>query len=134
MLKKFLAIILLGVFTSACAANHAAFISEPAGAEVYVDGELIGTTPCQLDYFCDSGSHYQITIQKEGFVPVSHMLKADEVDREARNTWLTAGVIWSPLWLGTLFTKKLKESYEFVLKGLSPEQTAKNENPGPGSF
>jgi hypothetical protein len=50
------------------------------------------------------------------------------VDREARNTWLAAGVVWSPLWLGTLFTKKLKDSYAFVMKKTAPTYTAKAED------
>ena len=43
----------------------------------------------------------------------------------SRNRWLAAGVVWSPLWLGTLFTKKLKEGYEFVLKRSAPTMTAR---------
>lgn len=134
MLKKLFAIVLLGFFCSACAANQAAFISEPAGAQVYVDGALVGTTPCELDYHNGSGADYQVVIKKEGYEPVTHTFKADEVDHGARKTWLAAGLVWSPLWIGTLFTKKLKDSYEIVLKQSSPELTAKAGEAKPSQF
>jgi len=41
---------------------------------------------------------------------------------------MMAGVVWSPLWLGTFFTKKLKESYLFVMKRNEPLMTAQLEN------
>jgi PEGA domain len=129
MLKKSLAIVLLCFLTCACAANQAAFISEPAGAQVYVNGELIGTTPCELDYRSNSGDAYEIVIQKDGFETVSHTFKADEVDRGARKTWMTAGLVWSPLWIGTLFTNKLKDSYEIVMKEEALQLTARNIRP-----
>lgn len=56
-----------------------------------------------------------------------HRIKADEVDQDARKKWLAAGVVWSPLWLGTVFTKKLKDSYEFVLKKSAPSANAQAE-------
>jgi hypothetical protein len=46
MLKKLVAVLLLTLFTSACA-HQAAFLSEPAGATVSVDGQPIGVTPCR---------------------------------------------------------------------------------------
>lgn len=124
MLKQLLAILLLSLFTCACAANQAAFISEPAGARVYVNGELIGTTPCQLSYRSSSGEDIQVVLQKEGFEAIEQTFKADEVDQGARKTWLTAGLVWSPLWIGTLFTNKFKDSYEIVLKQQAPQLTA----------
>jgi len=124
MFKKIVAVLLLTLFTSACA-QQAAFLSEPAGATVFVDGQAIGVTPCRYDYKLSSGSDYEVTIEKEGYEKIRHSVKADEVDREARNSWLAAGVVWSPLWLGTLFTKKLKDSYAFVMKKAAPTFTAK---------
>ena len=124
MLNKFFIIVLLSFLTCACAANQAAFISEPAGANVYVNGELIGQTPCDLSYRCTSGKDYEIVIEKEGFESVSHTFKADEVDQRSRKTWMTAGLVWSPLWIGTLFTNKLKDGYEIVMKQEAPQMTA----------
>jgi len=121
---KIIAISILGLFLFGCATNQAAFISEPPGAQVMVNGEVIGTTPCKLDYHCDSGTDYEVVIQKDGYEPVTHTFKSDEIDRGERAKWVTASIILpmgSPLLLGTLFTKKLKDSYEFVLKEEAPQ-------------
>lgn len=129
MLKKIVAVLLLTLFTTACA-HQAAFLSEPSGATVFVDGQPIGVTPCRYDYKLSSGGSYEVTLEKEGYEKIRHNVKADEVDREARNTWLAAGVVWSPLWLGTLFTNKLKDSYAFVMKKAAPTYTARMDGTG----
>ncbi len=130
MIKKFLAATLLLLFTSACAHQQAMFVSEPAGARVLVDGKEIGTTPCSYDYSLSAGQEFEVTVQKPGFEAVCYRVKTDEVDAGERNKWLAAGVVWSPLWLGTLFTKKLKDSYEIVMKEDAPTFTANAARPG----
>lgn len=129
MFRKFVAVLMITLFTSACA-HQAAFMSDPPGATVSVDGQAIGVTPCQYDYTLSRGASYEVTIEKDGYDKIRHSVKADEVDREARNSWLAAGLVWSPLWLGALFTKKLKDSYEFVMKKTSPTYTAKVDGSG----
>lgn len=126
MFGKVIAALLLTVFTSACA-QQAAFLSDPPGAKVMVDGKVVGMTPCQFEYSNSAGGDYDVTVSMEGYETVQHAVKADEVDRAARNKWLAAGLVipgGSALWLGTLFTKKLKGSYEFVLKKSTPTFTA----------
>ena len=126
MLKKWIALILLTVFTSACA-QQAAFLSEPPGARVLVDGELVGTTPCSYNYVLSAGSRYEVTLEKEGYQTVRHIVHADEVDRGAREKLVAAGMVipgGSALLVGALFTKKLKENYEFVLKQSSAQLAA----------
>jgi len=95
-------------------------LSEPAGARVSVDGQAICTTPCSYDYKTgSSGETHQLVLEKEGFDPIHYQVKADEVDRQARSTLWTAGLMipgGSILWVSTLFTNKLKESYHFVLR------------------
>ena len=130
MIKKALAAILLLVFTSACAHQQALFVSEPAGATVFVDGKEIGTTPCSYDYNLSAGQEFEVTVKKPGFEEVCYRVKTDEVDAGERNKWLAAGVVWSPLWLGTLFTKKLKDSYEIVMQQDAPKLTAQAAQPG----
>ncbi|MDH3998526.1 MAG: PEGA domain-containing protein [Desulfuromonadales bacterium] len=125
MLQRFIAIALLALLTSACAAQQTAFISNPPGAEVLVDGAAIGTTPCSFDYNLGNGESHEVTINKEGYDSIRFVVKTDEVDIEARNRWLAAGVVWSPLWVGTFFTKKYKDSYDFVLRAEPPTMTAK---------
>ncbi len=129
MFVRAIVVILIFSLTTACAARQAAFLSNPPGAEVVIDGQLIGTTPCQYDYRLGRGDDHQILMAKTGFEPVNLVIKADEVDTSARNRWLVAGVVWSPLWLGTFFTKKLKDSYEFTLHSSSPGMTARVDLP-----
>ncbi len=124
MIKKLIAISMLCFLTTACASQHAAFMSEPPGAEVYVDGQQIGVTPCNFDYNLSPGDTHKVTVAKDGFKPVNFVVKTDEVDTQARNRWLAAGVVWSPLWIGTIFTKKLKDSYDFILREEAPQVTA----------
>ena len=123
MYPKLLIIILLALFTSACA-QQAAFVSTPPGAQVFIDGEEIGVTPCAFDYKLSNNAQHDVTIAKEGFEPVNFVVVTDEVDAEARNRWLAAGAVWSPLWLGTIFTKKLKDTYDFALRSEPVQLTA----------
>lgn len=123
MFQKLIVIILLALFTSACA-QQAAFISTPPGAQVFIDGQEIGVTPCAYDYKLSKNAHHDVTIVKEGYNPVNFVVVADEVDKEARNRWMVAGAVWSPLWLGTVFTNKLKDSYDFALRAEPAQRTA----------
>ncbi|HKK01055.1 MAG TPA: PEGA domain-containing protein [Desulfuromonadales bacterium] len=115
MFLKILAVLVLLLFTSACA-RQAVFLSQPVGAKVIVNGEQVGVTPCRFHYQTSPGTHYEVTIEKDGYEAVHQKIHTDEIDRGIRNRWLTAGLVWSPLWLGTFFSKKLKENYEFILK------------------
>lgn len=127
MLSKLLTLFLLLAFLSACAPHQALIQSEPPGAIVQVDGKQIGQTPVSYGYALSSGNRHQVTISHQGYDPVELTIKADKTDPSAMKRWLMAGVVWSPLWLGTLFTKKLKESYLFVMKRTDPQMTAKLE-------
>jgi hypothetical protein len=123
MLRKLFIVILLATFTSACA-QQAAFVSTPPGAQVIIDGQEIGVTPCAFDYKLGTNETHEVKIAKEGFDPVSFVVVTDEVDNEARDRWLVAGAVWSPLWLGTVFTKKLKDTYDFALSAKPQQLTA----------
>lgn len=123
MLHKLLIIVLLAFFTSACA-QQAAFVSTPPGAKVFIDGEEIGVTPCAFNYNLSATESRNVKINKQGYNPVEFVVVADEVDTKARNSWVAAGAVWSPLWLGTLFTKKLKDVYDFALLAEPQQMTA----------
>jgi hypothetical protein len=124
--QKIVATLLLGFLVTGCA-HQASFISDPPGARVIVDGAEVGVTPCNYPYRLSPGGQYEVVIEKEGYDTMHHLIKADEVDREIRNRWLAAGVVWSPLWLGTLFTKKLKDGYEFILRKSDDTVTAQKD-------
>ena len=128
MVRKLFACSLLLFFTTACA-NQAAFLSTPAGAQVFVDGESIGVTPCMYEYKSNTGKEYEVVLKKDGYEKVEEEVKADQVDKAARGKWLAAGVVWSPLWLGTFFTKKLRDTYEFTLRKSAPIMNAQVNNP-----
>ena len=126
MHQKLFIVILLAIFTSACA-QQAAFVSNPPGAQVFIDGEEIGVTPCAFDYKLSNNAEHEVTIAKDGFEPVNFVVVTDEVDTEARTRWLAAGAVWSPLWLGTIFTKKLKDTYAFALRSEPAQMTASTD-------
>lgn len=128
MVKKFVAFSLLLFFTTACA-NQAAFLSTPSGAQVFVDGESIGVTPCVYQYKSNSGKDYEVVVTKEGYDKVEEEIQADQVDKPARKKWLAAGLVWSPLWLGTFFTKKLKDTYQYTLRKAGPIMNAQVKHP-----
>ena len=131
MFHKLFIIILLATFTSACA-QQAAFVSTPPGAQVFIDGQEIGVTPCDFDYNLGQNDSHEVTIAKQGYDPVNFVVVTDEVDTAARSRWLAAGVVWSPLWLGTAFTKKLKDIYDFALRAEPPQITATAEQTASG--
>ena len=132
MFTKGIIVALIFSLTTACA-SQTAFLSNPPGAEVMVNGQLIGVTPCEYDYKLSNGDSHQVSMAKNGFEPINMVIKADEVDKAARKRWLVAGAVWSPLWIGTFFTKKLKDSYEFTLRKTSPSMTARVDRPGPNT-
>ncbi|SEA80745.1 PEGA domain-containing protein [Desulfuromusa kysingii] len=124
MKSKLIPLFVLMAFLSACAPHHALIQSEPPGAMVTINGTDIGATPVQFDYALSTGSQHQIQITHQGYERVDLTIKADKTDTGAMKRWLMAGVVWSPLWIGTVFTKKLKESYMFVMKRDNPQLTA----------
>ncbi|WP_303722105.1 PEGA domain-containing protein [Malonomonas rubra] len=127
MICKLITLIVFCAFLCACAPHQAMIQSEPPGAIVTIDGKKIGPTPVRYDYALSTGSQHQVSITQQGYEPVDLTIKADKTDSGAMKRWLMAGVVWSPLWIGTLFTKKLKESYLFVMKRDNPQMTAKLE-------
>jgi hypothetical protein len=127
MKSKLIALFSLLVFLSACAPHQALIQSDPPGAMVSIDGRQIGATPVGFDYALSTGSQHQVRISQQGYESVDLTITADKTDSSAMKRWLMAGVVWSPLWLGTIFTKRLKESYLFVMKRTSSQLTAQVE-------
>ena len=125
MKSKLLTLLVLAIFLGACAPHQALIQSDPPGAMVTINGKTVGATPVYYDYNLSTGSQHQVQIAHQGYEPVDLTIKADKTDTGAMKRWLMAGAVWSPLWIGTMFTKKLKESYLFVMKRSSLQQTAK---------
>jgi hypothetical protein len=115
MQRLFIACLML-LLLSSCAKQQALFLSEPAGARVSVNGEYVGTTPFTFDYKLSTRTENMVTIEKEGYVPLQVMVKADEVNQHEMKKWLTAGLVWSPLFMGALFTNGMNDSVMLMLK------------------
>ena len=115
MLKKCIFLFALLLLLPACAAQKTLFVSEPPGAQISVNGEVIGKTPCEYEYRAGTDKTYKIAVRKEHYQAVEKQFTTDAIDKESRQKWLVAGLVWSPLWLGAVFTKKLEDSYHFVL-------------------
>lgn len=122
---KLAALLVALVFLSACASQQAMIQSEPPGAIVMIDGREVGQTPVLYDYHLSTGKKHDVQIKRQGYEEIALTIEADKVHSGAMKGWLMAGLVWSPLWLGTFFTKKLKESYLFVMKRNAPQMTAK---------
>jgi hypothetical protein len=123
-MRRFIALAALLAFVSACSPHQALILSDPPGASVLINGRSVGETPLYYDYSLSSGKGHQVEVIQAGYEQVKLTIVADKTDAGAMKRWLMAGVIWSPLWLGTLFTKQLKESYLFVMKRDAPVMTA----------
>ncbi len=124
MKSKLFTLFVLVAFLSACAPHQALIQSEPPGAMVTINGTEIGETPVNFDYSLSTGNRHQVQVSHQGYEQVDLTIKADKTDCGAMKRWLMAGIVWSPLWVGTFFTKKLKESYLFVMKRNDPQMTA----------
>ncbi|RJX32299.1 MAG: PEGA domain-containing protein [Desulfurivibrio sp.] len=114
MPRKMITFLLLLVLAGGCA-QKTAFYSSPPGAMVFVNGEAIGQTPCEFEYTSSTARTYQVELQAEGYKPLQTEVATDEVDRKARGRWLSAGLVWSPLFIGAAFTRKLKSVYHYFL-------------------
>jgi len=126
MLKKCGCLLLVVLFLSGCS-RQAMMFSFPPGAEVSINGEQVGFTPCAYEYSLNAGDRYQVRVAKPGYRTTHTEVVANHSDEKARNSWLAAGLVWSPLWLGTLFTKRLQETYMFNLKQDPSSLTAFHE-------
>ncbi|HKL48541.1 MAG TPA: PEGA domain-containing protein [Desulfuromonadales bacterium] len=130
MLRKILVVLLVSLFSAGCS-SQAVFLSEPSGADVFVNGSKVGTTPFKYEYTLNAGGHYSVALKKKGYETVMYTMASDEINEEKRNMLLTAGTIipgGSVLWVGALFTKGLKDTYEFTLKEQPQNYTALSKN------
>lgn len=115
MLQKMIVFSLLLLIFSAGCAQKTAFYSDPSGATVFVNGKAIGQTPCEFKYKSGTAKTYHVEVQANGYKPQEHDLVTDQTDSKARTKWLSAGLVWSPLFIGAAFTRKLSDAYHFFL-------------------
>ena len=94
-MRKLCAILLIcSLLLAGGCARQTMILSEPPGAQVFVGGKEVCTTPCNYDYKTGSfGAEHEVVLHKEGFSPIAYQMKADQVDREARSSMLAAGLV-----------------------------------------
>lgn len=114
MIRKIISLVAMILFLTSCA-QKTAFFSDPSGAQVAINGKVIGETPCTFQYKTSRKKIYEIVVSKENHTPIQKHIVAEETDKKSMAKWMAAGAVWSPLWIGTFFTKKLKDSYHFIL-------------------
>ena len=67
-LQRWTAWVVLACATLSCAKFQSLdVVSDPPGAEIYVDGELVGTTPMKLRV--DRLEHHKVFLKKAGYRP-----------------------------------------------------------------
>lgn len=75
-MKKFLALSLAAVALFGCSTEKVAINSCPAGADVFVGGEVVGKTPCKVSLKKDST--HNIVIKKAGYKDVAYTIATEE--------------------------------------------------------
>lgn len=103
-----LSILLVLTFASCVTSSNVTFYTDVDGAEVYVDGVLIGTTPATAKLSNAIWDDPTITIKKEGYKPLNTGLQ-----KEAKTVNIVLGVIVD--WPAFLFCYGPKESQNFML-------------------
>ena len=119
-MKRLFCIALILLTLTACAKQQTMFLSQPEGARVTIDGTYVGTTPCNFEYNLSAGAEHKLVLEKDGYQPLVLTVSADETDPSAQKQWMAAGLIWSPLFLGSLFTKGMNDSFMVVMQPDSP--------------
>lgn len=84
--------LLLLAAVAGCFQAATRFSTTPSGAELYVNGELIGSTPCTFFYDRVPGRRYRVQIRKAGYVSYEFFVDAK------------------------LLTNALEEQYRFVIE------------------
>lgn len=119
----------LALFWTAC--SHVVLIkSSPPGATVYVDDEPKGVTPLFYEEASGWGKRYELRLKKPGYLEEHVSLQQDE--------WI-GPCLWSSICLmpftfcvsgsGLLFSRTLRDEYNFLLRPLPNEKAALVDEP-----
>jgi hypothetical protein len=124
MRRRLLAVALLVISGCQSVPVHSA----PYGAEVYVDGELIGKTPCKFKASTVIGADYVVEVRAKGYKTYTETV---ETEWGPGATWnLAASLLFiSPLIILTPFFGDVVPGAIFA--PLEPEQAAPPQPPPP---
>ena len=117
--KLAIAFSLLFLF-AACSSVTTRIKTEPSGAKVYIDGELVGKSPTVYFSKGSSGRRYHIQLEKEGYEEVDLYLD------NRLNWWAPSSLIFygfGGLYMG-LAGWSLAGEYQFNLRALSSVEPA----------
>src|SRR2546421_11168546 len=95
-------------FLSSCVSVHV--LSAPAGADVYVDGELVGKTPCKFKAKTIVGVSYEVIVRKQGYRDFRQVVES-EWDPYSLLWILSPLIILTPL-LGPVSPRYVEASLE----------------------
>ena len=101
-------------FFGACTSSTTRIKTEPSGAKVYIDGELVGKSPTVYFGKNSSGRRYHIQLQKEGYE------EADFYLDNRLNWWAPSSFLFyavGGLYMG-LAGWSLADEYQFNLRAL----------------
>lgn len=88
--------------------------SDPEGAEVFLDGELLGTTPLEFQADREVFKHKYITIRKEGYEPKQMRLRSTLNTASLFN--LTSGPSWTTDAISGAMFEYSPKSYMILLE------------------
>lgn len=78
MIKLISVVLVVAVFVSGCASSTLINTS-PTGAKVYIDGQLLGTSPVSHSDTAVSGSTKAVLLKKEGYKDKTILIRKEDV-------------------------------------------------------
>jgi hypothetical protein len=101
-MKRIIAGTIIGIFLGACATPptpNMMISTEPAGAELYVNDVLVGTSPKKYQFNFEALPEYLVVAKKEGYF--TETMEVDQLVLEAAQSNVTLRLAESPMWQAT---------------------------------
>jgi hypothetical protein len=113
-------VVLAVIFFNSCASSTL-ITSEPPGAELYVNGQHVGKTPFTYSDTRIIGNKVDITLEKEGFIPLSTFFtRTEEVDVGA----IVGGLF---VWPAFLWAMKYNPEHFYELAPIFPDKAPEDQ-------
>ena len=110
MSLKLIAVTVIFAFSAVACSHRVTFNTQPPGAKVYVDGNLIGVSPASFVEKSGFGKGYSIRIEKEGYQTLNTS------EKQVINVlYLVLSLVFAcPI--GLLFMMTLEDQYNYTLQ------------------
>ncbi|MGE0707365.1 MAG: PEGA domain-containing protein [Planctomycetota bacterium] len=109
-------------------AHSVRFISEPEGADVYVDNIYVGQTPTVWQTRSGLPDTAYVRVEKEGFEPVKNAMIDKAYRADVHLLWLIPGFV--PYFIGTA---RYEDDYVFRLKPTEEVRRSMETKPVPSA-